>query len=427
MCASAAAGWKSSASIGRGRPVRLRLVIVLLLAALPAVAQRFYTYVGDITADSVLLAWGAAEGEGNTIGRGSAPYGVAAVRIDDREITVEDRNWTRVSGLEPDREYAYAVILNGKQIGEGSVRTYPVKADRLTFIVIGDFGTGKQPQYQLAAVMAREVANRRQTGNPVRFVLTTGDNVYGKIFYRTATGDKDNRWKATFFEPYEPVLRHIPFYMTLGNHDGNESEKRGDLAVQLDNFFFPGDRPSRWYTFSYGGLADFFALDTTRNSAEGPKRAAYEAGGEQYRWLGEALAKSASPWKIAYFHHPPFSAGPRHKGSREELGHILDLLEQHGVQVAFSGHEHNFQVVRRNDQTGRIQYVITGSGGQLRSGDISRQDMIDENIAGWAKQRQFCLVEIDGSRLTITPVSTEPVRVIDPDGKPLPMPVVVER
>ncbi len=403
------------------------IATLVLLAALPAASQKFYTYVGDITADSVLLAWGATEGRGNTIGRDSRPHGKATVRVGEQEHAVGDRNWIRVAGLAPDREYSYEVRLEGRRIGDGSVRTHPLRAERLAFIVIGDYGTGKPPQRRLAEVMARLVAERRQTDNPVRFVLTTGDNIYGTFFYRMATGDDDRRWKLTFFEPYAPVLKHIPFYMTLGNHDGNESERRGDLPVQLDNFFFPRDQPARWYSFSFGGLADFFALDTTTNSAQGPPRAAYEPEGEQHRWLRQVLAKSAAPWKIAYFHHPPFSAGPRHKGSRQELAHILELLRRYGVQVAFSGHEHNFQLVRRNERTGRIQYVITGSGGQLRRGRVSRQEMIAENIAGWARQRQFCLVEVNGGRLTITPVSTEPVRVTDPDGRPLPMPVVVER
>ncbi len=35
------------------------------------------------------------------------------------------------------------------------------------------------------------------------------------------------------------------------------------MTAYLDNFFFPAPHPARYYRFSFGGLADFFALDST--------------------------------------------------------------------------------------------------------------------------------------------------------------------
>ncbi len=214
--------------------------------------------------------------------------------------------------------------------------------------------------------------------------------------------------------------------MTLGNHDGNESERRGDLPVQLDNFFFPGDRPARYYRFSYADLADFFALDTSSNTLEGPSSGTMAASGEQFAWLGKELAGSSKPWRIAYFHHPPFSAGPRHRGRLADLAHLHELLTRHRVPVVFNGHEHNFQFTRPA-ATGGIQYVVTGSGGQLRTGKPASADLAVEHIAGWSPQRQFCLVEIDGTRMEITPIGTEPIRARGADGAGIPLPIVVNR
>lgn len=403
-----------------------RLATLFLLVAATAPAQRFYTYVGDIGADSVILAWGTTEGKGNTIGRASASHGAAVVRLAGREVTVEERNWVSITGLEPDREYPYEVLLNGRRIGQGSVRTHPINSDELTFMVIGDFGNASKQQREVAAVMAREVEKRRQTDNPVRFVLTTGDNIYGVWFlWYHRTGDRDKHWEKKLFQPYEPVLRHIPFYPTLGNHDGNSSEARGDLPVYLDNFFFPGGQPARYYAFSFGGLADFFALDSTWITESGPIAPAYEPDGAQFKWLNKALGNSRAPWKIPYFHHPPFTAGPNHPPSLDELRHFHDLFSQSGVRVVFNGHEHNLQFSERNDRTGGIQYVISGSGGELRSGRVSGPEMAAAAIAGWAPQHQFLVVEIRDREMKITPLGAEPIRVRGPEGNRVPMPMTL--
>lgn len=404
-----------------------RVWSLLLLAASLSCGQRFYTYVGEVSSTSVTLAWGTATGSGNTIGRDSRSHGEAIVRMAGRDWRAAERNWIEVSGLEPDRDYPYEVFVGGRPAGRGAVRTHPERAERLAFFVIGDYGNASSGQREVAAAMARELETRRQGDNPVRFVLTTGDNIYGRFLHLFATGGEDPRWRATFFEPYEPVLRHVPFYPTLGNHDGNSSEAREDLAAYLDNFFFPGGKPARYYSFSFAGLADFFALDTTTNTESGPPRPNYGPASQQVAWLQSALARSQALWKIAYFHHPPFSAGPRHSASLRELEHIHELLASAGVQVVFNGHEHNFQFAARNERSGGIQYVVTGAGGELRAGRVTGDRMRAANIAAWAPQRHFLLVELDRNEMRILPLAGEPVHVTDPDGKPVSLPLRVPR
>ncbi len=118
--------------------------------------------------------------------------------------------------------------------------------------------------------MWQEFQRRAGTGNPVRFLLSVGDNVYGDIrglgFGFGHTGSSDEDWGSKFFEPYQPLLASIPFFPALGNHDGNETERHRDLAAILDNFPFPQNKPARYYDFTYGGLAQFFALDSTSNT-----------------------------------------------------------------------------------------------------------------------------------------------------------------
>jgi tartrate-resistant acid phosphatase type 5 len=399
-----------------------RLIVCL---ALPfcASAQKFYTYVGDTGPNHVLLAWGNTV-DNNTIGRSSPSHGKAVVRIGGQELTVTDRNYVIVRNLQPDTEYDYEVALAGRAIGKAKIRTWPLKSDKLRFFVIGDFGSGDSAQKRIAEAMWAEF--QKDSGdNPVRFVITTGDNVYGTLGFTLRfrdTGADDNDWGAKFFGPYEPIVARVPFYPSLGNHDGNETEARADLRTYLDNFFFPGNTPSRYYRFSYGGLADFFGLDSTTSSEQGPPTPTYLENSDQHNWLKKNLGESQVPWKIPYFHHPPFNAGPRHPAVARELSHFLELFKQNGVRVVFTGHEHNFQFSLKNNQTGDIRYIVSGAGGELRGGDV-RGAMAASNIEGWVAALHYLLVEIDGKEMRITPKSFNELKIVDRSGRRIEMPL----
>ena len=405
------------------RPGRLALP---LLWAAAAGAQEFRVYVGQIGPASVLIAWGKTAGAGNTIGRASRSWGKALLRVGDHTVEAAQNNWAEVRGLRPDTVYDYEVAVEGRRIAGGRVRTWPARADRLTFFVIGDFGNGSSKQYQVADAMWKEYQRREAAGDPVRFVLTVGDNIYADVnlgYLTLRSGNEDAHWERKFFRPYASLIARIPFLPTLGNHDGNATENRGDLAVYLDNFFFPGDRPARWYGFSFGGLADFFALDSTGNTASGAPRPVYDPKGEQFRWVSKALPASRGPWKIPYFHHPPYNAGPGHGASLEVLRPFADLFRASGVRVVFNGHEHNFQFSERGEATGNMLFVISGAGGEARRGNVI-PNMKRAHIAGWAPQRHFLVVEIQGRTMRITPLSYEMVEVRDAGGKPVAMPLL---
>jgi hypothetical protein len=371
-----------------------------------------------------LIAWGTTDGV-NTIGRSSRPAGKATVSVGSQTIESE-RNWTIVRNLEPAKEYEYEVRIGERKIGGAKFKTWPVQSDKLVFFVIGDMGNASSEQYRIADVMAKEFQKRYGSDDPVRFVLTVGDNVYGTplLFGYRRTGDNDREWGPKFFQPYELILAQAPFYSTLGNHDGNESESRADLTASLDNLFFPGGDPARYYRFSYGGLADFFGLDTTQNTDSGPPAPGYGPKSRQHEWLLTNLAGSQVPWKIPYFHHPPFSAGPRHAGSYRELEHFVNAFVKYGVKVSFSGHEHNLQITEDTERTRRIQFVVTGAGGELRSGDI-RANMERNAILGWAPQHHFLIVEIEKREMKITPVGFEKIRVIGRRNTELDMPLKI--
>ena len=183
------------------------------------------------------------------------PVGTARVFLNDEQVaTVANSSRYRFDGLESDQHYVYRIEVDGRVSG-GSVRTYAAEPDTLTFLVIGDFGTGESAQFDLGEAMAQTIRAKQNTDDPVRFVLTVGDNIYrdkgGPFWWKDlscevikkcrGTGDDDNDWKDKFVLPYKDLLSSVPFYPTLGNHDENQSEERGDLEVYVDNFML-GDR-----------------------------------------------------------------------------------------------------------------------------------------------------------------------------------------
>jgi tartrate-resistant acid phosphatase type 5 len=391
----------------------------LLLATLPLCAQSTRMYVAALDDKSCTLAWGIPAAKGiNTVGRTAPGIGKVTLRLGSQELSTSAA-WHRVEGLKPDTTYRYELLLNGKTLGAGSVRTWPNQTRSLTFFVIGDWGNGSRTQYAIAERMEKERVRLESTASPVRFVLSTGDNIYGG-------GSRDRDWESKFFAPYANTLSAIPFYAVLGNHDGNESEKSADLPAYLDNFFSPAGAMTRWYRFRYGDFVDFFALDSTTNQHPGAKAPVYLAGGDQSRWLADQLQQSAAPWRLAVFHHPMFTAGPNHPPAVTKLGHWLSTFRDAGFSAVFSGHEHNLQFSERNKASGEVQYVLSGAGGELRAGNVKSR-MQARNISAWAPQAHFLVVHIEGNVMSITPISNTPLRLSDPAGKPVPVPLIVPR
>ena len=397
-------------------------------------SKSYYTYVVRITSESVVLAWGTTKGRVNSIGRYSYPLGETRIRFGEKNYKQSTKNWIEIAGLQPDRYYDYVVTLGDLTIGEGSVRTYPRESSRVAFFVIGDWGYGSYGQLRLAKAMARLYREKAKTQNPIRFVLTTGDNIYKdkrkrrvKSAVSLGSGDRDNDWEHKFFWPYRDLIKHIPFYPSLGNHDGDESENSKDLEVYLDNFHLPG----RYYRFRFAQFAEFYALDSTQNSSPEDGEI-YLQGGSQHRWLQDSLktaTREKVPWKIPYYHHPSYNAGPRGKPSKR-FNYLGKLLEESGVKVVFNGHEHNFQFSQLAGPNGLIRFVVTGGAGKpasdadLRSRSDFKGNNLDSHrikkgeIAYWSDQFHFLHVEIIGTEMEIKVLGIEGrIKLQDEEGR----------
>ncbi|MEO7659133.1 MAG: metallophosphoesterase [Pyrinomonadaceae bacterium] len=232
--------------------------------------------------------------------------------------------------------------------------TLPKVDGSVKFLAIGDTGTGGSQQQELAQVMIEY-----HKIFPYEFVIMVGDNLYGS--------EKPADYKNKFEDVYRPLLdQGVKFYAALGNHD--ESNQR-----MYEQFNMNG---SEYYRFKKGDVA-FYAL----NSNYMDKR--------QLEWMNGEMAKDSTKWKIAFFHHPPYSSGGKHGSSSSLRETVEPFFMKYGVDVVFTGHEHFYERIK--PQNG-ILYFITGAGGKLRSGDVKKNSPLTDK--SFDKDLSFMLVEV---------------------------------
>src|SRR5215510_753816 len=245
-----------------------------------------------------------------------------------------------------------------------AAETLPARPDSLKFAVIGDNGTGDTPEYDVGQRMAAA-----RTAFPFDTVLMLGDNMYGR--------QEPEDFVTKFERPYSALLQAgVRFYATLGNHDD-----------QNNRFYKPFNMGGeRYFTFVKKNVR-FFVLDTNQLD---PKQRA---------WFDDMLQRSDDRWRICFFHHPIYSDAARH-GSDVSLRVILEpLFVKYGVDVVFSGHDHVYE--RLKPQKG-ITYFVSGSGGQLRRGDVRPSGL---TAAYFDQDQSFMLVEVAGNEMFFEAVS----------------------
>jgi hypothetical protein len=245
-------------------------------------------------------------------------------------------------------------------------------AAEVRFAVIGDSGTGLKPQYEIGRQM--ELLHKKEGFG---FVLMLGDNIY--------PNGNPRLFKRRFEEPYKPLLDDgVKFYASLGNHD---VVKGGPGEREYKDFNMEG---RNYYTFIKGnGLMQFFALDSTEMKAE------------QLAWLEDELKKSQAHWKIAFFHHPLYSTCEKHGSSV----HLRDLLEplfvKYKVNVVFSGHDHVYERLKPSQG---VYYFVSGAAGQLRKGNINRNDPLFE--AGNDSENSFLYVTANSDHIYVEAIGS---------------------
>ena len=165
-----------------------------------------------------------------------------------------------------------------------------------------------------------------------------GDNAYND--------GTDAQYQAAVFNTYPELLRQLPLWSTLGNHDGYSADSGTQTGPYYEIFDLPRNAEAggvasyteAYYSFDYGNI-HFVVLDSYDSDRS--------ANGNMLQWLESDLAFNDKPWLIAIWHHPPYTKGSHNSDTEGRLidmrQNALPILEAWGVDLVMTGHSHTYE------------------------------------------------------------------------------------
>jgi hypothetical protein len=268
----------------------------------------------------------------------------------------------KLEGLAFNTEIFYRVKLGEKMIREGSFKTRATADQPVRFVLVGDMASGKPEQNGIAFQIGKVKPD---------FLVALGDIVYssGRVSqYLHHFWTSYNDVAAPSATVGAPLMRSIPFYPVIGNHDATAA-RLPETPDALGAFYFfhgplngPGAGP--WNTplgkdektaaafraaagtsypalnvYSFdNGPAHIVALDSNNYT----KEMADDAFEQVRPWLEKDLRASKARWKIVCFHAPAFHTSKEHF-VEQKMRLFEPVFEETGVDLVFAGHVHNYQ------------------------------------------------------------------------------------
>lgn len=285
-------------------------------------------YLQDAQPTEITILW---ETKSATVGKVLFGTNESQLRYSTIENEQETLHKVRLKNLKPYQSYFYKCTWKNGETAMGKFRTAPAdNSTTLRFAVVGD------SRSDLA--MCTKISNMIFDKDP-DIVLHSGDIV--------ASGKNLHEWKTFLFGPMEKLLRNIPFYPVLGNHEQE--------SPHYYNFFSLHDQKP-WWSVDYGSV-HIIGLDTSVPT---------DPESEQYQFLLADLKKNKKPWTIIVFHFPLFHSHP----SRPVYEFRYDwqpLFMEYGVDLALTGHDHyyhrSFPIGRMAEKQKGVVHITSAGGG----------------------------------------------------------------
>ncbi|MBN1427691.1 MAG: metallophosphoesterase [Anaerolineae bacterium] len=361
------------------------------------IAYRLPLTIRHVTPGAVTLFFElAAPASGSVFLR---PVDINAPTLVEDLDPAQTRHRLTIDGLEPGTRYEVTVALGStlddyqqpqflsRAWGPVSFRTAS-ESGQLRFGVLSDASFGDSATTALIENMA---------GADLDFVLHAGD----VVDETEQDVDPFDSYARKYYTPFEPLLKQMPIYTAIGNHDQDPDIRWQDVPFYYHAFppfpdpHIPGQEAmerSQYYAFVYQDIR-FIVLDSqVMFGAAGRK--------EQEAWLADQLADTGYKTTIMLFHVAPFSSSSVHIGEDLPVRYAwTPLFEAAGVPLVFSGHFHHYERLSSNG----ITYITSGGGSSIL---YAPGDPLPESII-MARRTHFVLVEIDGDRLALTATALE--------------------
>jgi len=223
-----------------------------------------------------------------------------------------------------------------------------------------------------------------------------------------------NQWNE-WFVAMEPIISYRVLMPVQGNHEMFSGVYYGNFALPRNNEL-PDEFPN--YDETYNEYAWSFDYGNTHVIGLGSNTE--DLIKMSLDWLEADLIKAnENPnivWKVAVFHHPPYSAS-NHGCNDQTKDFVSPLFEKYGVDVVFNGHDHNYERTHpiANEElaapgTHGVVYVIAGAfwapgyGNGTEWWTAASEEGEDGNYA---------VVDIDGPTLKVTAYSGDGNTVLD--------------
>ena len=256
--------------------------------------------------------------------------------------------------------------------------------DYLHFLVIGDQGDGPESSApRVAGRIAALAEESAESGKPIEFIISTGDN-----FYPDGPETTDAEVWRTHWEEIFGNLR-IPWYLTLGNHDRNEKGmpygRPLDYQAQVDYtdkiIAETGEKTmwnmlGRYYSFTWPleskkPVVEFFMLDGEALAWANSPMESQGTYGEDYQemmaWLYDSLGKSKARYKVIGSHYVPGARGRDWFHRIQPFGalkNLREIQEKFPITLFMGGHEH-IMSLKGPDSYGSY-HMLSGAGSHAR-------------------------------------------------------------
>jgi acid phosphatase type 7 len=219
-----------------------------------------------------------------------------------------------------------------------------------SFVYFGD------PQTDIKSQWSRVVRNAYKSVTDCSFMLYAGD-----IINRAGRDSEWNEW----FEAGSYIFASVPQVLTPGNHDYHNLQIDPHWKYQ---FTQPDNGPSEvkgtCFFVDYKNLKIISIDSATESELEDENGIALKS---QKLWLDSLLAANTKEWVIVITHLPFYST----KESRDNpqlRKHFQPILEQYGVDMVLTGHDHSYGRGIASDNANikpSVVYVVSVSGPKL--------------------------------------------------------------
>ena len=335
-------------------------------------------YLQNATSTSLWVCWETANGAslesrvdyGTTPALGSSATGSYLVSSAGTAI-----HHTQLTGLTPNTTYHYRVVTGSWSSAVYHFRTPPslTAETRWRFAALSDTQVDGANSNKHREVIEDGVIDfvQKNFGTDVpsqlAFLINAGDLV--------STGSNHSQWQNHFFAQAEQLLREVPLYPVLGNHEANASLYFEYMNLPLNGT--PGFE-EHWYYTDYQNVR-LIGMDT---NAPFTVQA-------QLDWLDAVLADAATIDRIDFvfvqFHHPHKSElwTPGESGFS---GQAVARLEQFSSDtgkpsIHFYGHTHGYSRGQSRDHAHLWVNVATGMGNPDYWGEYPQADYEEMQIS----------------------------------------------